>query len=403
MGALSRYYAAFEDGGPLKTERGGGGEGSVSLDVAATIREKYLALDMNSSSKEQLIEFVIQSSRRIITSDFDIYHHRDHLFYVKADCRPARLEVPFFLYWVPVDERDLPEFWRQKGFELWKFSYAWPGFKVGKHGCAMKVRFPFPVRYIRTGQYVPDVVTLWEEEAWLAPHGGREERPEFPAITGTRIIRADFDVYLKGRKLVYYKADCGPGDREPPFFLQVTPTDPTVLPRDRVRYGVDRLEFNTCTTERRLPAYAIRHIRTGQYTNEGRLWEVEFTFDQASGGERAGGSPRLVRSVFDVTLDGRRLIYRKAACRLADREARFFVHVTPVADTDLPPERTRYGFENLDFRHRSGVRVDEFGCTIAKRLPAYAIRRIRTGQFLPGKGPLWEGEWAMAQAALEQD
>ena len=249
--------------------------------MAATIREKYLALDMHSFSKEQLVESVIQSSRRIITSDFDIYHHRDHLFYVKADCRPARLDAPFFLYQVPVDERDLPESWRQKGFQLMKFTYAWFGFRVGKHGCAMKIPRPFPLRYLRTGQYIPNVVTLWEGEAWSDPHRGGQERPEFPALTGTRIIRADFDVYLKDRKLVYYKADCSPTDREASFFLQVTPTDATVLPRDRVRSGVDRLEFNTCTTERRLPAYAIRSIRTGQYVpGKGPLWEGEFTMAQ---------------------------------------------------------------------------------------------------------------------------
>ena len=400
MGALSRYYAAFEDGAPLKTGGGGGG----LWEAAAAIREKYLALNYGASPEDEIIKLVTQSGRLAIASDFDVYHYLNQLFYVKANCRQADMETPFFLHVIPVDKRDFRKHERERGYVAQQFGFAKRGFKTERNVCVITIQLPsWPVRYIRTGQYVPDEGRRWEGEAWLAPHGGGEERPEMPAVAGTRIIHSDFDVYLKGRQLVYHKADCGPADREPSFFLQVTPTDPTVLPRDRVRSGVDRLEFNTCTTERRLPAYAIRSIRTGQYTNDGLLWEEEFTFDQASGGERAGSSPRLVRSVFDVTLDGRRLIYRKAACRLADWEAPFFLHVTPVADTDLPPERTRYGFENLDFRHRTAFRVDEFGCTIAKRLPAYAIRRIRTGQYMPGKGPLWEGEWAMTQAALEQD
>ena len=366
------------------------------------IREKYLAIDTSNplkDLKDEFIKLVAQSAKRIIVSDFDVYFDRNQIISIKEDCRPADMEAPFFLHMIPVDERDFHRRDSQRGFSRGYFKFTEQASWTGGHGCIFRWTFHYPVRYIRTGQYVPDEGRRWEGEAWLAPHGSEEKRPALPAVAGTRIIRADFDVYLKGRQLVYHKADCGPADREAPFFLQVTPTDPTVLPRARVRSGFDRLEFNTCTIERRLPAYAIRHIRTGQYTEEGRLWEEEFTFDQTSGGESTGGSPRLVRSVFDMTLDGRRLIYHKAACRQADWAAPFFLHVTPVDDTDLPPKRFPCGFENLDFRHRSALRVDEFGCTIAKRLPAYAIRSIRTGQHMPGKGPLWEGEWVIGERA----
>ena len=402
-GALSRYYAAFGGGIPLKTG-GGGAEGAVSLEAVATIREKYLTLEMSTPSKEEFIKMVAQPDKRIIASDFDIYLHQDRLFYVKEDCRPADMEAPFFLHVVPVDERDLHRRRDyQRGFSRGYFKFTEQASRIGGHGCIFRWTFHYPVRYIRTGQYVPDEGRRWEGEAWLAPHDGGEKRPALPAVAGTRIIRADFDVYLNGRRLTYHKADCGPADREAQFFLQVTPTDATVLPRARVRSGVDRLEFNPCTIERRLPAYAIRHIRTGQYLpDEGWLWDVEFSLDPASvrrGDESAAAPPWTVRSVFDVTLDGRRLIYHKTACRGADWAAPFFLHVTPVDDTDLLPKRLPYGFENLDFRHRSAFRVDELGCTIAKRLPAYAIRRIRTGQTLPGKGPLWEGEWAIGERA----
>ena len=407
-GALSRYYAAFEGEIPLKTG-GEGAKGAVSLEVAAAIRKKYLASDMSNPLKDTRDEFirsVAQPDKQIIAANFDVYLHLNHLFYVKEDCRPADREARFFLHLLPVDEKALREPQRSQGFNRQSFEFAKRGFRFGGHGCVIKARLSYPVRYIRTGQYVPDEGRLWEGEAWIDPHRGGEGRPEFPVAAGTRIIQSDFDVYLDGRQLVYHKADCGPADREPPFFLQVTPTDATVLPLDRVRAGFESQDVNSCTIERRLPAYPIRHIRTGQYTGEGELWEAEFTLAQAGvrrGDERAAAPRRIVRSVFDVALDGRRLIFSKTECHPSDFEAPFFLHVTPVDDTDLLPMRVQWGFENLDFRHPRGFNVNEFGCTRLAQLPAYAIRRIRTGQYMPGKGHLWEGEFAMAQDALEQD
>ena len=406
--ALSRYYAAFEGGIPLET--GGEGEGAISLEAAAEIREKYLALDMRNALKEvpdEFIQLMAQPDKRILASDFDVYPHQNSLFYVKEDCRQANLEAPFFLHMIPVDEQDLRDPWRSQGFNRQSFNFAMRGFRFGRHGCATKRPLPSPVRYIQTGQYILDEGRLWEGEGWIAPPSVGEERPKFPVAGGKRIIRSDFDVYLDGRRLVYHKADCGPADRAAPFFLQVTPTDATVLPPDRGQAGFDSQDINSCTIERRLPAYAIRSIRTGQFTpGEGVLWEVEFAPAQAGvrrGEARAAVPRRTVRSVFEVTFDGRRLIYRKAACRPADLQARFFLHVTPVDETDLPASRFLYGFDNLDFSSRLTFRVNEFGCTTRKRLPAYAIRHLRTGQYVPGHGSLWEGEFAMAQDTREQD
>lgn len=352
-----------------------------------------------------------QIEKRIISSTFDVYLDRNQLIYVKETCSPADMAARFFLHIIPVDRRDLPERRRRRGFERIAFGLAKGASEYwGDPSCIAREKLPlYPVRYLRTGQYVPGEGRLWEGEAWIGPHNAGEERPEFPVAPGTRIISSAFDVYLRKRNLIYHKAKCGPADREAPFFLQVTPIDATVLSRDRKHRGFDDLDFNTtCTIERKLPAYAIRRIRTGQFVRgDPALWEAEFTLDQAvvsrGGNDLTPALQRTVRSVFDVTLDGRRLIYRKAACRPADREARFFLHVTPVDATALPPHQARYGFENLDFWHRDVFKFNEFGCSIRKRLPSYPIRRIRTGQYLPGEGPLWEGEFAMAPDALGQD
>ena len=228
-------------------------------------------------------------------------------------------------------------------------------------------------------------------------------------------------MYLDGNSLVYVKENCRPADRMAPFFVHVFPVDERSLRKRQRRRGFKRMQFNFvergfgglgdsgCVARRTLPSYPIRYIRTGQYVpDEGRLWEGGAWIDPHSVGEEppessvAAGRP-VIRSEFDVYLDGRQLVYHKAACRPADREAPFFLHVTPADETALPPKRRHYGFHNGDFRHPAAFDIDEFGCRTRRGLPPYAVRRVRTGQGIPGKGRLWEGEFTMVRNVLEQD
>ena len=101
-----------------------------------------------------------------------------------------------------------------------------------------------------------------------------------------------------------------------------------------------------------------------------------------------------LRSVFDVYLLGRRLLYFRQPCRPDDNDARFFLHVVPVDERDLPGGRRQYGFDNLDFRMEERVRAGG-RCTAVRRLPDYPVAEIRTGQFT-GEGRLWEGTAVVA-------
>ncbi len=95
------------------------------------------------------------------------------------------------------------------------------------------------------------------------------------------------------------------------------------------------------------------------------------------------------RSFYDLYLDGRTLTYAKSPCAREDAAARFFLHVTPVNADDLPNDRKRHGFDNLDFSfERGGVRLDD-ACLVSAALPPYPITEIRTGQFADG-ARLWE-------------
>ena len=106
----------------------------------------------------------------------------------------------------------------------------------------------------------------------------------------------------------------------------------------------------------------------------------------------ASGEP-VIRSAFEMYLNGRTLAYVKEPCARADTEAIFFLHLIPADEDDLPEERKQYGFDNLDFDFdRHGV-IFEGKCMAKVPLPEYGISEIRTGQYVSvdgGFNHIWE-------------
>ena len=77
-------------------------------------------------------------------------------------------------------------------------------------------------------------------------------------------------------------------------------------------------------------------------------------------------------------------------------DSTFFLHVFPANEDDLPANRRRYGYDNLDFHFWEHRLKDQFvpsrvGCAALVELPGYEVARIRTGQ-ASGGVPLWERE-----------
>ena len=109
--------------------------------------------------------------------------------------------------------------------------------------------------------------------------------------------------------------------------------------------------------------------------------------------EQAG--ERVVRAGWDVYRNGRKLTYFKKPCAPADVQAKFILHVTPVDPADLSFSRKRFGFDNLGFYFdRRGVRVGD-QCITTVELPAYAIGRVRVGQWIAaGNRTVWEAEFS---------
>ena len=216
--------------------------------------------------------------------------------------------------------------------------------------------------------------------------------------------RSEFDLYLDEGKLHYLKEPCVRADTTGRFFLRVYPFDEDDLPDHRRRHGFENLDFafdqqglgllfdGKCLVSVDLPQYDIVKIDTGRV--DGNAWSATHVV----------GSPRLTfkyqtvasrepatRSEFDLYLDGDKLHYVKEPCERADTAERFFLHVRPIDQNDLPNARRQHGFDNLDFDFGERGLLFDGKCLVSIDLPQYGIARITTGQF-DGGGRIWQVE-----------
>ena len=112
-----------------------------------------------------------------------------------------------------------------------------------------------------------------------------------------------------------------------------------------------------------------------------------------------GGGPPVIRSDWDVYLVEDSLIYIKEKCGPEDTQPKFFLHLDPVDERDLPIRRWIYGFDNLDFSFSIHRLIEGGVCAARRSLPDYGIAAIRTGQFIPGEGRIWKGSFDLAEPA----
>ncbi len=111
-----------------------------------------------------------------------------------------------------------------------------------------------------------------------------------------------------------------------------------------------------------------------------------------------GALEPIRRANFDIFYNDEEpmLVYAKTDCVPSDTEATFFLHVIPANTNDLPFSRRQYEFDNLDFNWDNLNAIHSKGkCVGAVQLPDYPIVRIRTGQFIPSKGPIWQEEFSL--------
>ena len=211
----------------------------------------------------------------LLRSRFDVHRVGDVLVYLRDGCSPDDLDARFFLRVHPVAPADATHY----GFENRDFPFTRHGARIDGD-CVAVVPLPdYPIARIETGQFTPERAL-----AALRAVAGDEPR-----------ARSRFDVWLAadGRALVYARDECAREDVEARFFLHAHPVDERDLLKRRAEYGFNNLDFDFpeygvhtgnggCIATVPLPAYPIAGIHTGQFTDDGVLWEVGFTPD---GGE----------------------------------------------------------------------------------------------------------------------
>ena len=110
-------------------------------------------------------------------------------------------------------------------------------------------------------------------------------------------------------------------------------------------------------------------------------------------------SELAARSVYDVSISDRSLVFVKEPCADADIAHRFFLHVFPEDPADLPSWRRAAGYDNLDFAFPLWGVVFDGKCAAVAPLPEYAISGVSAGQFTE-EGELWTASSPFDPGAL---
>ena len=336
-----------------------------------------------------------------VRSEFDLYLSEDgeRLIYRSDDCDDSDAAREFFLETFPADADDLPAHMRKRGFESARFGgpftiyrrHGWERISSRGGRCLFERDLPdYPIVRLATGQ-LADGTELWRAEV----KGVNLPKGEPTARGGV------FDIYLDESRLMYFAEDCAESDTRGRFFLSVFPARAADLSRESRDRGLAHNSLNfaferhgavwdgKCLASRVLPGYEISAIETGQFApGEGELWKavvLEYSVIPDMEPTARGG-------IFDIYLDGNRLVYFAKDCAESDTRGRFFLSVFPARGEDLSRESRDRGLAhdalNFDFERGSGVKDGE--CATVRALPDYEIGAIETGQFVRGEGELWK-------------
>ena len=106
--------------------------------------------------------------RLVARSGFDVYQRGNGLAYLKEPCAQGDIDARFFLHIIPVDPTDLPEDWRERGFDNLDFQFGDHGALAGDK-CVATLELPdYAIERIRTGQFVSGDGQLWGVEFRVA-------------------------------------------------------------------------------------------------------------------------------------------------------------------------------------------------------------------------------------------
>ena len=215
------------------------------------------------------------------------------------------------------------------------------------------------------------------------------------------IIRSVFDVYLlEGGIVAFVRSSCTQQDVDAKFILHAFPSvDPGKMHDTFDFYFNQGPGFRigeVCVTSQALPLHETDRIRAGQFNLDRTKpsWIANYYSEEYRDRLLAEAGEPIIRSNYDVYLTKKWLLYTKASCTERDVLAPFTLRVTPVDVKELGEEGSRQGFEEFSFEfHEHGWWIGG-SCLVIVELPDYAVLSVRTGQYMPGGGQLWEGGFA---------
>ena len=259
----------------------------ANLDDGLVFRiNKNRASDVDYMQKIKAAYAGIAHGERIVRSVFDVYLRGKELVLSKEPCAPQDVRARFILHVFPVNQSVLSAARRSFGFDNLGFTYAQAGLRV-RDQCLVTVALP---RYAIDRFYVGQFDSHAQRNLWQ----GGFQYPDALArryeaiVSGRRVVRSVFDVYVTPNAVAFVKEPCLPDDTTEKFIVHVVPQSRWVLPWRRWPYGFDNLSFyfkrhgarvgDQCWATASLPAYGIQRIRVGQYNAEAQrhAWQGDF-------------------------------------------------------------------------------------------------------------------------------
>lgn len=264
-------------------------------DLLTPHNQRFFLYDRNIYG--QRIDRLVQADKPAVQSDFDVYLTDDRkLVYIGDRCVTNDLEydfvIPISLAIYPVSAEDLTD--TNRDHELVTFDYI-------EHSVLDANRY---VLIYDLPHYEIDIISSWQyandSRIWGGTFFGPEhlvdtellQRVDRVVTSNGPTIRNHFDIYVTDEgSLIYAKDPCHNSDISVDFFLHVFPSDVKDLPEHRGQHIFDNYDFDfinygtwdgqRCVAEIKLPDYGIDSILTGQFADQGAIWQDEIQYRSA--------------------------------------------------------------------------------------------------------------------------
>ena len=306
---------------------------------------------------KQLIEGLVDIPEdRIARADFDVYIDGNWVTYVTEDCDQVDLAAPFFLRVIPVHRDDLPEHRKQHGFDNLKFRFHQVNGVTDGKVCAVTRELPkYAIAIVRTGQFTG------EGQVWAVD-----------------LSLSNVEVDMSNLQSVTFQ--------ETPnlYFISFESMAPRALLRKHL--GIENTRFHDLFDDefRRFPNFFVNAVYTFPSINmlmsldEDVFFNTRNTISPHLSSMFSGALPSpLLRILSEngyetsALYDDTYLGYPKGP-----HIDNFFVNRVDAIDID-------FYFDAVNDVRQGGV------CTVTRELPDYDLAEIRTGQYIPGEGPIW--------------